>query len=208
MQIMIFGDSIAQGMWDTKMGGWVNRLSAYLQQKTIDSNYEDYYSIVNLGVSGDTTRDIVNRLQNEIDARVEEDQKPTFVFSIGINDTFFLNDKNENQISLIEFKDNLHKILSISQKYTNIVSFLELTPIDQSKVDTTPWASEGSYLKDQIKKYNDALREFCVKNELDFIDINLDVKEHLQDGVHPNAKGHQIIFEYIKNYLENPLSKV
>ena len=44
------------------------------------------------------------------------------------------------------------------------------------------------------------------KNGIYFIEIfekmkNLNYQELLEDGIHPNSKGHQLIFEIVKDFL-------
>ena len=53
-----------------------------------------------------------------------------------------------------------------------------------------------------IKKYNEKLKEFCKNNRLPKIEIyDLLNKEDLRDGLHPNSRGHEKIFQKVKDYL-------
>ncbi len=49
MQILIFGDSIAHGIWDNN-GGWVARLRKFINSKLMDDDF--YCLLYNLGVDG------------------------------------------------------------------------------------------------------------------------------------------------------------
>ena len=66
-RICVFGASVTKGAWDTEMGGWVNRLRLDL---------EDFkkrkYSVYNLGISGDTTESLLERIDSECKARNSE----------------------------------------------------------------------------------------------------------------------------------------
>jgi len=57
-----------------------------------------------------------------------------------------------------------------------------------------------------IKSYNAALKKISIDNDVCFLDIYAEfdlMKEELlgDDGLHPNAKGHQFIFEFVKKKL-------
>jgi lysophospholipase L1-like esterase len=54
--ICVFGDSITWGAYDPERGGWVNRLRNDLEKKEIES--------YNLGISGDTTADLLKRFNS------------------------------------------------------------------------------------------------------------------------------------------------
>jgi lysophospholipase L1-like esterase len=90
MIICIFGDSIAWGATDCEKGGWVERLKTELMVKDID--------VYNLGISGDTTENILKRMDAEAEARNPD----IIIFSVGINDALKTNGKN--LISIQEFR--------------------------------------------------------------------------------------------------------
>ena len=94
MRILIFGDSITYGAWDTELGGWANRLRIAFDKENQDWN------IYNLGVSGDTINDVLKRFDVECQAREPE----KLIFAIGINDAKVIIDKNSNQTSEADFK--------------------------------------------------------------------------------------------------------
>lgn len=63
-----------------------------------------------------------------------------------------------------------------------------------------------SYKNNSIKKYNDIVKSICYKQKINFIELfekfeKLNYKKLLEDGVHPNSKGHKLIFEIVKSYL-------
>ncbi len=204
-RILVFGDSIAWGAWDVE-GGWVQRLRKFLDEKTLSSNFLDYFSIYNLAFSGDTSTDILERLEPEIKARLAEGHEIIILFSIGINDSFYLHDLKSNMVSLDKFKENIKKLIEIAKKFTDKIVFVGLTPIDETKVALIPWDTNKSYKNESIKKYDEIIKEVCQKNKILFIEIfddwlNSDYKELLEDGAHPNSFGHQKLFETIRDFL-------
>ena len=87
MRIFCFGDSITYGKWDAKHCGWVQRLRRFL-----DKNWEIYGDnlVYNLGVSGDTTKNLLTRFEFEIEQRLKEEKEEVLIiFDIGINDSLF-----------------------------------------------------------------------------------------------------------------------
>lgn len=204
MRYLVFGDSISYGAWD-KEGGWVERLRAKFDERFFN-NSEDYNLIYNLSISGDTTEDVLKRFESETNQRTKKDDEITFIFSIGANDCEFLHDKKEFKVPFNEFKKNIEKIIKLARKYSNKIVFVGFTPADDSKTDPIEWNENISYLNKDIKKYNDELKSICKKNNVDFIKIfegwmKLDYKKLLYDGVHPNTKGHRLIFEKVLEFL-------
>ena len=87
MRIFCFGDSITYGKWDAEHCGWVQRLRRFL-----DKNWEIYGDnlVYNLGVSGDTTKNLLTRFEFEIEQRLKEEKEEVLIiFYIGINDSLF-----------------------------------------------------------------------------------------------------------------------
>src|SRR3989344_2914310 len=117
MNILIFGYSITWGAYDPEQGGWATRLRNYFEAK---DNYTDVY---NLGVSGDTTADLLARIEVEAKSR----EPNLIVFAIVINDAQFIHSTNGLRGSLDEFQQNLIKLLSIAKKFTDKVVFVCLT---------------------------------------------------------------------------------
>jgi len=84
MRILIFGDSITQGFWDSE-GGWVQRIRKMYDLHKIDNIQDDVPTIFNLGVSGDSTDEIIQRFETETRARLEDEL--VIIFSVGVNDS-------------------------------------------------------------------------------------------------------------------------
>jgi lysophospholipase L1-like esterase len=206
MKIIIFGDSIAHGAWDTKEGGWVQKFKNFLDEESL-SESENEYTIYNLGVSGNTTEDLLERFEFETKQRLKGDEEELlFIFAIGINDTQFLHSKNNLRFTSEEYRDNLEKLLKTAKRFSQNIIFLGLTPVDESKTTPIPWNTDKSYKNEYIKEFNDVLEKFCRENKVYFIDVlNIFMKGNynnlLEDGLHPNSEGHKKIFELIKSFL-------
>lgn len=203
MVYLFFGDSIVQGAWDEE-GGWATRLTNFIHNSTVLSDFKEYHLAFNLGISGDTTSDILDRLESEILAR--QDDEISIVFGIGVNDSQYFIDEQEFKTSPEQFENNLEKIIEISKTYTDKITFIGLLPVDDTKTDPTPWTPGKSYKLENVEIYNEIIKKICDKENCLFIDVlttflNKDYKQLLIDGLHPNTEGHKLLFELIKNRL-------
>src|SRR3989344_3552583 len=90
--ILVFGDSITYGAWDTN-GGWVQRLRTYLDKKQL-ADPKLYYELYNLGVSGDTSTDLLERFEAETKQRIKRmsaKEEIIIIVAIGTNDSIINN---------------------------------------------------------------------------------------------------------------------
>lgn len=193
MNICIFGDSITWGAYDPQNGGWVNRLRNYFEEQDKDID------VYNLGISGDSTADLLDRIEIEAKSR----EANIIVFAIGVNDAQFIHSTNSNRISDNDFENNIKKLFEIAKKFTSKIIFVGLTPVDETKTKPIPWNTDKTYTNERIKKFNKIIGDFCSKNNLKFISINdLLNNDDLVDGLHPNVQGHIKMFERINPEIE------
>jgi len=203
-QILIFGDSITYGAWD-KEGGWVQRLRRFLDEKNLTS--PDFYFVVyNLGISGDTSEDLLERFEFETKQRLKEHKETIVAFAIGINDSQFVHSEGDHRVPIEKFKNNLQELIKLAQKFSLKIIFVGLTPVDEKRTTPIPWDSDKFYKNEYIEKYNQVIKKVCEENKIYFIEIFEKFKatgyqQLLEDGLHPNSKGHKRIFEIVKDFL-------
>lgn len=109
MHILIFGDSITQGYDDYVAGGWVNRLFIDVSARE-DKTSSDYISVFNLGIDGNTTKDLLLRVESEIEQRKDSD-KLVIIFDIGGNDAARRKNGDRNTVSHKEFTKNYQTLI-------------------------------------------------------------------------------------------------
>ncbi|EKE22023.1 MAG: GDSL-like protein lipase/acylhydrolase [uncultured bacterium] len=190
--INIFGDSIAWGAYD-ETGGWADRLKSYFMN--LDKGYFDFY---NLGVSGDNTDDLLKRFKIENEARTPD----VIIIAIGTNDASYVASKDDNYVSLDKFENNLSEIIKQAKIFTNEIIFVGLTKSNEKMVTPAPWATDFYYKNKDAKIYNTKIKEICQKNNLLFIEMmDLSNNDDLEDGLHPNTKGHEKMFLRVKDFL-------
>ncbi len=190
---LIFGDSIVWGAWDFDNLGWVERLRREISKK-------DTYAY-NLGISGDNSEYLLERFDNEIESRWDKnDGELIIIISIGINDSQFVISQKKTRTEIGEFKKNMWKLFEKAKKLTDRLVFVGLTNINE-KI-TLKLDGDKIYKSEYVKKYNSIIEELCKAENILFIPLFDLLKESdLEDGLHPNSKGHEKIFQKIKNFL-------
>jgi len=202
-RILVFGDSIAWGAWDIG-GGWVQHLSTYLMERIL-KNPNDYYCVFNLSVSGDTSKEIVKRFDFEAKYTISKEQETIIIFAFGINDPSFTESLDKPLVSEKKFVQNITLLYRQAKKYTSKIIFVGPTPVYEPK--TNPWFKGMFFSNKTIKKYDDLIRNFCSEKRVNYIGLfrkfkNLNLEIYIEDGLHPNSKGHELIFEIVKQELE------
>ena len=203
-QIFAFGHSITHGFWDPE-GGWVQRLRKILDKKSLENSDEYYFEVYNLGVSGDDSTDLVNRIESELNARLWEEDETVILIQIGANDIQYFNEEYRLRTPKEQFKENLMNLISISRNYTDRIMFVgdPVTTIE----GPIPWAKDKELSDSRLKNYTDTVRRTCENENIPFVDIRSELSksdwsEKLEDGCHPNREGHKLIFERVKEKLK------
>jgi lysophospholipase L1-like esterase len=198
MIIFIFGDSITEGLWDSK-GGWADRLKAYVQAEEVKSGIKNYHEVYNLGIDGNMTKDIVKRFEVETQARLWPEEDYAFIFATGTNDT--LHRKKDELVSTPEqYQAELHKLTELTKRHSPRILFIDLLPVDESRTNPIESSSSGKcYTNDRIKLFNQTLYAHCDANSLTCVKVSDEYlkkgyKGLLTDGIHPNDTGHELIF--------------
>lgn len=195
INILVFGDSIVYGLYDHDLLGWCNRLRKYYDQN-------DQYTICtyNLGIPGETINDLIKRIEIELNSRLASDN--IIVLAVGINDSQYVD--NIDRYNINEFYANVNKLLDIALKYSNKILYVGLTNVDDNRVKPVCFNKRKSYDNYKIIEYNKIIKKQCETKDIIFIDVfGLLANDDLKDGLHPNASGHEKLFNVIKNHLNN-----
>jgi lysophospholipase L1-like esterase len=195
--IVCFGDSFIEGQGDeARKGGWVGRL-----QEMLPSNNIPYQCrVLNLGIGGDTIRDLQYRL-GEVLLR-----KPNLVIlGCGINDIgLAINPVHkegieEPRISRYVADKSWLYVLDILQKSVPNILVMENTYVIEEKEPA------GLYiLNNDIKNWNVFISDECMKRNISFLKIaGLNSNIHNSDSVHLNAAGYSIYAAQVYNFIKN-----
>lgn len=201
---LFFGDSITYGEYDGVFGGWVDILKRYALQKYNEGSNE--LILFNLGIGGETTEGLVNRIPHEMKARNSADGNIVFI-SYGAND---LAVKDGNQmVNQSQFKVNIETAIQDAKLYSKDIYLISILPISEN-IDSTVSPTGKIRTNEDVLIYNQILKNIATENSLNYIDFHsafLQDKEILlsKDGVHPNEKGYgmmaEIAIPIIEKYL-------
>ena len=206
-KFIVFGSSMSTGL-GTVRGGWVDKLSRQVNRLVLDET-NDYWGLVyNLGISGDTSTGICERFEREARNRYSENQEVFVIVEIGINDSMRDNVGGKFQVSETKFAENIDLLIN-KASFADHIIFLGPPPVVDHKLDPIPWMSETSYKSAYCETYNTILKRKCMERDVLLVDI---YSEFVQggvdnlistDGVHPNDRGHEIIFKEVSGTLKS-----
>jgi lysophospholipase L1-like esterase len=207
--IYCFGDSITYGAWDIKNSGWVSRLRGYLDELQ-EKDQSLYFLSYNLGIPGETTDGLVKRFQTEYLARAKEDgeEESVFFFAFGANDSVFFKSTNEFRVSKDRFVSNLQKVIDSAKSNSKKIALVNIAPADEA-VCAKNYGDRKLRLNKNVEAYNKLIENLAQINDCKLVDIysayiSKSYKNLLsEDGLHPNEKGHQLIFEKVREVIDH-----
>ena len=199
MRVLVFGDSIAYGAWDSA-GGWVERLKSYAHQKTINSPTEYKVQVLNLGVGGHSSEDILSRLEAEITSRTSKSWPFVFIFYFGTNDARTYDGVEQN--SLENYLENTENIINIAKQYSDRLLFIRPIPVGTDGVDLRG----AVYSNQKIEYYGEKQLKLLERLGVASLDLWNDFVANKDsffcfDGLHPNDNGHDYIFKNVKEKI-------
>ena len=179
--IVGFGASSMQGCHDTQ-GGFLKRLDLALNKET------KHYNVINLGIGGNTTRDMVARVDD-----VMKYKPDCTILLLGCNDMPREGDTSPLQrTTLDEYRDNLKILLPklLSTRNIFITSFY------------VKWIKE-----DTFTRYMNAAQELAEAHNYEIWDLLTESRPLLPgllftDYSHFNDSGHQFICEHLAHMLQ------
>ncbi len=204
----LFGDSIVRGSFDLEMGGFANRLHILANNICAQNDFKsNLVRVFNQGIGGNTSADILQRFVFETNQRLVEGGKSYFIFMIGTNDLAWLNKDNKFATSIEQYASNLKDLIVATKKFSNEIIFLTCPPVVEDIAKNVSHKGK-SRTNEQVLKYNDCLIEICKQYNIPVVDIYTtfitqnNINElFVSDGLHPNSKGHELIFEELKGFL-------
>lgn len=216
--VLMFGASITHGVGG-EQGGWADMVKADLHQKMYGSaNPGESCTVYELGIPGNSSRDVVGRFEAETLARVpQKNPEQTFIiFSAGTNDSKATNKSDNYLYSPDEYTTNVRAFIRLAKEHAAHILCVGIVPVDQSKTNPkqNPLTGSMSYFTNgRIKRFEDALVAACKQESVDCVPlfdyVPKDWAEHylFADGLHPNAKGHQWIYDTVKSHIDKIMEK-
>ena len=160
-------------------------------------------NVVNSGVSGNTTQDILDNMKDRVYR-----YNPSHIFLlIGTNDY-----PNED-ISMEDTKNNIKEIIKdIKKKLPRAKLYVEsIYPINNSEDDKINHKMVSNRNNKYIKKINKEIKKFAKKEKIEYIDMykeliddddNLSL-DYTKEGLHLSDEGYEKVTFVLKKYIEN-----
>ncbi|WP_417328148.1 arylesterase [Halarcobacter sp.] len=178
--ILFLGDSLTEGLGVSKSEAYPS-----LVQELAKINLNKNIKAINGGVSGSTTSDALSRLKWYLK------RKPDIVFiALGANDGL-------RGLNLTQSQQNLEEIISHAKK-ANAKVLLAGMLIPPNYGPTYSKEFANMYLKLK-EKYKLRFMPFLLKDVAGVQGLNQ------ADGIHPNAKGHEIMAKEVFKFLKEEL---
>ncbi len=204
MRVLVFGDSITYGAWDTE-GGWVERFKKDAHRQTVESGGGKKVQVINLGIGGDSSTKILKRMKAEIEARYSASWPFVFIITYGANDERSTDGKVETPLE--QFESNTKTIISLAKTHSDKILFVGALPIGRETVTF----KDKEYSDQRIKEYEEALRRLVEGAGLEFLPVRQTFEQastdelYSYDYIHPNDKGHKLLYQIVKPKLEELL---
>ena len=180
--IVVFGDSLSMGHGVPYNKGWAFILQQHLAKQ------KPPYRLINASIGGDTTSSGVVRLPQTL----ARHQPAVVVLELGGNDGL-------RGLSLEQTRNNLDKMITmIKQKHIRLLLVgIRLPP---------------NYGQDYTKKFHQIYHDLAAKHAVPLLPFMLEgvagYKALMQqDGIHPNTKAQQLVFENVWKYLQKLLPR-
>lgn len=209
MRVLIFGDSITQGYWDTD-GGWVERVRKHYDGiQVTDLEGLDEPTVFNLGISADNSRNVLNRIVPETTVRTRHGNLPIIIVQIGVNDSSVDKLPGDESVSLSieQYEHNLKKIIEQIKPLSSKIILVGLSACDESRTTPVSWG-DFHYTNEAIKNYENKMAGVADEYKVSFIPVFENFKNELDagkyllpDGLHPNSEGHELLYEIIMKDL-------
>lgn len=200
VRILFQGDSITDAARNREnIHDLGNGYPKYAAQLIKDSFSDKEFEFINLGISGNQTKDLVQRLQTDF-----IDIQPDIVsILIGINDVWH-NSEGKKWLSNQRFEDNYRTVLSAIKEKTN-AKIIILEPFLIPVEDKLFFREDLDPKIQIIRKLAYEFADIYVPTDGLFAAVHLGNKptDFANDGVHPTEKGAKLIANHYFAAISN-----
>lgn len=186
---IFIGDSLTFGYGVNKSKSWVE-----FYKRHCDEN-NNYYKIINKGINGNTTTDMLNRFTEDV-----TNLNPFAIFIMGGT-----NDLLSNR-SIDSIIDNIELMIQESLTCTdNVIIGIPPRIIKEDAYRLFMPSLTYDYCEENLPKLREILIKLCNTYKLKYIDFydltsSINLNNYYIDGIHFNEDGHKLLFnEFIKN---------
>jgi lysophospholipase L1-like esterase len=198
-RIFCFGDSITLGYNDSAGLGWPGRLCREL------THGERSVAVYNLGVNGDTSKDVAARWRSEAEAR-SRDATGLMLFAFGFNDAAKPSDGGV-QVDLATSIATARSILNEAKAISEVL-WVGPTPLDESVNPMQTEFETWDMRNDDIAQYDEAYTTLANDIGIDYLRLFPEFLTSARyqaaliagDKVHPGDDGYAMIAERIASW--------
>jgi len=155
--------------------------------------FEENSFIVNKGVSGQTSVEMLSRFQEDV---IKQSPKAVYILA-GINDIA----QNSGYISIDDISKNIIKMGLLAQKNNIKVVICSVLPVTE-----IIWNEKIKNANQKVIELNQKLISSSKKNNFIYLDFYSKMKDELSlltyDGLHPNKRGYKKMSAIIKKSIE------
>ncbi len=194
-RICVFGDSGVSEELNWGYPNWVSIFRNYI------SNQNKANSVFGLGISGETSKGLLKRIEVEAKAR----NPNIIIIQIGDNDACITNHKIETLEN--KFKSNIAQIIKVAKNNAPVIIFIGSHPCNEDLTTPTVWSKYEYFYNQNLKKYSEIIKSICGAQKVNYIPFfddvnNLNYKSYLskEDGLHLNKKGNEYFAKKIINF--------
>lgn len=193
-KIGCIGDSVILGRIDPVNQGWVGLLRSWHVKRNPSSNM-----VYNLGIGGNTSRDILKRFSFECESR----KLDAIIIGYGLNDMRRLEKPSGRYlVPLDDFSDCTTRIFEKAKLITPNVAFSQMPRIREKLLQP----HKGQYWNESDwNVYSRLILDLCRNNGIHLIEHNppssIKGDDLTADGLHPTTVIHEHIFHSAKTWV-------
>lgn len=199
LKIVAMGDSLVYGYGDPIGGGWVERLRRqWMAEATSPILY-------NLGIRGDRVGQVIQRLEREFSLRGEiRNRLPDrLILSVGVNDSARLRQPDGKPYTDFSiFQDQIRQLLDRARALCPVL-FVGMVPVNEANMPFLGCLYFNHFDQYRFKEFT---KRACEERQIPYLDLfewwmaRDETWRHdllSPDGLHPNSKGYQAIWERV-----------
>lgn len=210
LTVVYMGDSITEGQYVQTELRWTDIVSDNLHRKFLPSPTN--LMLVNQGISGETTRQGLERFARSVQAH----QPEIMTLQFGLNDcNCWVTDRGLPRVSQAAYRENLKEMIDRARIFGAREIILSTNhPTLRRKV-----LLSGHSLEDGRRRYNDVVRAVAREKEVTLCDIDVafgtpadDELDALllpyPDHLHLSPTGHEKYAAVIQPYIEQSIDRI
>ncbi len=213
-QIFVCGASSPYGVGGFE-AGWGDLIKQYCHRQLFgDVRVEENYEVYNLAKSGSTLEFVEAVCGQVVDLFRKDGVETIGVVALGANDARAVETEDNFVTTEQQFRGDIEAVLTTCKETFDHVVVVASGYVDESLTYPKPpsWSGgKASYHSNERRaEFNNIIADVCGDMELDFVPFDIDQAEWTRnclfdDGLHPNQRGHQAVFDLILPILQRHL---